>query len=186
MKFAYGPVLLIAVTLAACSDQPLPQEASLLADGTPSYARTGLTITLDDQCEPTSFNQALGAGTCTRNAGGITFGHFIALLEQTGSVGAWRIAPAMLTVAEGTTLPVLNTGGEEHTFTEVEEFGGGIVDQLNTLSGNTDVAPECMNLTGADFLSPGQSITEDFDEGGETEKYQCCIHPWMRQVIRVR
>jgi hypothetical protein len=84
----------------------------------------------------------------------------------------------------GQLLVATNRGGETHTFTEVEEFGGGIVPQLNQLTGLTDVAPECTQLAGKDFLAPGASSSEKEEEAG-VEKYQCCIHPWMRAQVRI-
>ena len=84
----------------------------------------------------------------------------------------------------GQMLMATNKGGETHTFTEVDEFGGGIVDQLNQLSGLTTVAPECSALTPRDFLAPGASSREVEEEAG-VEKYQCCIHPWMRAQVRI-
>lgn len=55
------------------------------------------------------------------------------------------IVSTTLEVSEGTSLPVMNTGGELHTYTEVEDFGGGVVPMLNQLSGKTTVTPECAN-----------------------------------------
>ena len=81
----------------------------------------------------------------------------------------------------GDVLLAVNNGGEAHTFTEVEEFGGGIVPMLNDLSGLTTVAPECNQ---ASLIPPGGSSSEVEDEEG-VEKYQCCIHPWMRAEIRI-
>ncbi|HEV7590994.1 MAG TPA: hypothetical protein VGO40_22980, partial [Longimicrobium sp.] len=78
-------------------------------------------------------------------------------------------------------------GGETHTYTEVEEFGGGVVPALNTASGNTTVAPECADDAefAASTIISGQTMAHTFEETG-TEKYQCCIHPWMRQTVTVR
>ena len=50
-----------------------------------------------------------------------------------------------------------NRGGGVHTFTEVEEIGGGDVPQLNDVLGLTTVAPECNQLAGTDFIAPGAS-----------------------------
>src|SRR4029077_20896596 len=43
-------------------------------------------------------------------------------------------------LSEGTTLSVVNQGGEPHTFTEVSQFGGGFIEPLN--HGEATV-PEC-------------------------------------------
>ena len=84
----------------------------------------------------------------------------------------------------GQTLAAVNRGGETHTFTEVEEFGGGIVPMLNDLAGVPDVAPECKQLAPGDFLAPGARSAETEEESA-VEKYQCCIHPWMRAEVRI-
>ena len=150
---------------------------------------TTANIQLRDDCDPATFNAALGAGACQHATGsaGLTFAGFNAELNATGRVAAWSIEPSSFNIEEGTTLPVVNTGGETHTYTEVETFGGGVVPALNQASGNTTVAPECADQ--AEFASStvhsGQTAQHTFDEKG-TEKYQCCIHPWMRQTVTVR
>jgi hypothetical protein len=163
------------VLLPAC-------EASTLADpmDAPAFAVTGRRILMLDQCEPTSFNAVIGPGTCVRN-GGLTFDKFIAQLEKHGTVESWRFSPEKIHVSRTVALPIVNAGGEAHTFTEVEDFGGGIVPDLNVLSGNPVPAPECLTLTGADFIPAGGHTTHTFEPGGG-DKYMCCIHPWMRAV----
>lgn len=141
-------------------------------------------INIRDSCDPATFNAALGAGTCVGGNGQVTFSQFNATLQATGTVPAWRFDPVALTVEEGASLTVFNLGGEDHTFTEVEEFGGGEVDALNQASGNPTEAPECVGQLASGIVEPGTHITEDFDEAGD-EKYQCCIHPWMRTVVHV-
>ena len=84
----------------------------------------------------------------------------------------------------GQMLVATNHGGETHTFTEVDEFGGGIVPLLNELTGMTEVAPECSQLASKHFLAPGASSSEKEEDAG-VEKYQCCIHPWMRAEVRI-
>ncbi|HEX8906067.1 MAG TPA: hypothetical protein VF771_14565 [Longimicrobiaceae bacterium] len=160
--------------------------ASVVQPSDPLGAKEDLNrnISLMDACDPATFNAAIGPGTCVRN-GGMTFQQFLAELQANGSVGAWHMSPTMLTVSEGQTLFVTNRGGETHTFTEVEEFGGGIVPSLNQLSGNTEVAPECNSLDADDFIPAGGTYSEEEDEAG-VEKYQCCIHPWMRMTVRIK
>jgi len=138
------------------------------------------TITMFDACDSDSFNAVLGAGTCVRN-GGVAFDMFLELLRRHQSVGAWHFTPPQGALGVGDVLLAVNKGGEAHTFTEVENFGGGIVPLLNDLTGLTTVAPECNQ---AAFIPPGGSSSEVEDEEG-VEKYQCCIHPWMRAEIRV-
>jgi plastocyanin len=140
-------------------------------------------VTMMDACDPETFNAAIGPGTCTRS-GGVQFAKFLELLGLHHSIGSWRFAPPNVTMRVGQRLVATNRGGEVHTFTEVEDFGGGIVADLNNLTGLTTVAPECTQLTGSDFIAPGASSSEEEDEAG-VENYQCCIHPWMRAQVRV-
>jgi hypothetical protein len=174
---------MLVVTLTACSDngpiQPPRAEAPTLA--AEERRAEGKRIEILDACDPASFNAVLGEGSCTR-AGGLTFSRFIELLTRNGSVESWRFSPAVVEGREGQRLLATNRGGEVHTFTEVEEFGGGVVPLLNELSHNPVVAPECQALAADDFLSPGATDSDDEVENG-TELYQCCIHPWMRTVV---
>jgi plastocyanin len=142
------------------------------------------TVTLLDACDPETFNDPItgaGPGTCSRQ-GGVRFQDFINELMQHQSIGGWHITPGEVTMRVGDVLSAINRGGETHTFTEVEEYGGGINSALNAIVGLTNVAPEC-NPVSIERLMPGQSSHEtELEEG--VEKYQCCIHPWMRTVVR--
>jgi len=140
-------------------------------------------ISIFDACDPDSFNAALGPGTCARK-GGVLFDNFIDLLRRHQSVGAWNFTPPQASIDVGDVLLAVNHGGETHTFTEVDEYGGGIVPTLNELSGLTTVAPECSQLKPGDFIPAGGSSSETVEEEG-VEKYQCCIHPWMRAEVHV-
>ena len=174
---------------AACSDSlPIDQTAPTA----PTAARAGAAgaddgvrrIEMLDACDPTSFDAVLGAGSCTR-PGGLSFSSFIEQVTRKGEAGAWRFAPGNVEARVGQTLLAINRGGEVHTFTEVEEFGGGVVDVLNQLSGDTDVAPECLALAPSDFIAAGGTATDEVETTG-TERYQCCIHPWMRTTVTAR
>jgi plastocyanin len=156
---------------------------SLRSTGLATTAARQVNVMMQDACDPDTFNAVLGAGACLRN-GGVTFQDFIAQLTKHGSAGAWFFAPRVANVHVGDTFVVRNNGGEEHTFTEVEEFGGGIVDQLNMLAGVPDKAPECLALEDDDRVPPGGVYTEPIEDTGH-EKYQCCIHPWMRTVVHI-
>ncbi|HTK49003.1 MAG TPA: hypothetical protein VL328_13595 [Gemmatimonadaceae bacterium] len=172
---------------AACTDsgivtRPTPTAA---ADARASAEGSVRRIEMHDACDPMSFDNAIGAGTCTRS-GGVKFDRFIAQLTKKGVAEAWRFTPSELNARVGQTLMAINRGGEVHTFTEVEQFGGGIVPFLNDLSGNTQVAPECLALEADDFIPPGGFDADDEVEEPGTELYQCCIHPWMRTVVHGR
>jgi hypothetical protein len=137
-------------------------------------------VTLFDACDPETFNLAIAPGACTRS-GGVRFDSFVAELTRHHSAGAWHIAPSQVTMRVGELLVANNRGGETHTFTEVEEFGGGKVAFLNGLVGLTTVAPEC--AASVDIPAGGSSSETEHDAG--VEKYQCCIHPWMRAEVRI-
>jgi hypothetical protein len=144
---------------------------------------SNVIINMLDNCDPDTFNAVIGPGTCVRE-GGMKFDDFIEQLTRLGFVGSWHFSRPVANARVGQSLLATNRGGEVHTFTEVEEFGGGIVPNLNELAGVPTVAPECLNLAPGDFVAPGQTFTETEDEEGD-EKYQCCIHPWMRLELHV-
>jgi plastocyanin len=160
----------IAGVLAACSDTSAPA--------------TSAFVSMKDECDPATFNAALGAGTCTRQ-GNTTFAQFNAELTASHRVAAWQFVPTELSVLVGQSVQAKNDGGEMHTFTEVETFGGGIIPELNEASGNPTVAPECAALANADLVLPGRTFTTDVATEAGTEHYQCCIHPWMRAEVTV-
>ncbi|MDB4872112.1 MAG: hypothetical protein JWL97_3116 [Gemmatimonadales bacterium] len=161
-------ITLAALVFVSCSDSVPPN--------------ANATVTMQDQCDPASFNAAIGAGTCTKQ-GVVTFSQFNAELNSTHQVASWRFVPTNLTISIGQSIAAMNGGGEVHTFTEVAQFGGGIVPSLNTASGNTIEAPECKTLTPADMVMPGTTFTTSAETAAGTELYQCCIHPWMRTVV---
>ena len=141
-----------------------------------------------DDCEPTSFNAVLGDGACVGN-GHTTFDEFIAELAATQDAHKWRNQPVQAQLNIGRPTIVENRGGEDHTFTEVAEFGGGFVDALNGISGNPVPAPECLNFGSIVIIHPGGveegPIAGSSDLPVGSHRFQCCIHPWMRTVIDV-
>lgn len=164
-----------------------------LADGTivnhVMKASGNVIVNLMDACDPETFNAlppaGAGPGTCVRN-GGVTFQNFIEQLTRFGSIGAWHMAPPNSNLQVGQHFLAVNHGGEVHTFTEVEEFGGGRVAALNSLLHLTTVAPECNALDDDDFIAPGATYESDTEQEQGEEKYQCCIHPWMRLTAHIR
>jgi plastocyanin len=187
--------LLCFVCLAACesrgsSTTPTAPSSmtSALDAGAALASRTvashqDVRVNMHDACDPDSFNAVLGASACTR-PGGMKFDDFIATLTRLGFVGPWQFAPNNANVRSGATFVAINQGGETHTFTEVDQFGGGIVPSLNELAHATAVAPECQALEADDFLAPGGTYREQVSETG-TVKFQCCIHPWMKLEAQV-
>ena len=143
-------------------------------------------IRMYDDCEPESFNAVIGPGTCV-GKGRTTFDEFIAELAATQDVHTWRNQPSAMHINVGRPTLVENRGGEDHTFTQVAEFGGGVVDILNNLAGTPVKAPEC--LGPIELIHAGETV--DGPTAGSAElpvgshKFQCCIHPWMRTVIEV-
>ena len=153
--------------------------------GTVAAASDIRVVAINDQCDPASFNAALGPGTCVTPHAGVQLDDFIRELTQTQKVGAWNFAPRQVRLGDDQAFQAENRGGEVHTFTEVDEFGGGIVPMLNELSGNPVPAPECLALGDGDFIRPGGMSTPDVEEPG-VHHYQCCIHPWMHTDVTVR
>jgi plastocyanin len=165
----------------------------LLAQGNPPSRSPILSRTQFvalDECDPKTFNEALGAGFC-RN---IALGYTTTLSElfkeaESGHPNLnWAFQPETANIKEGTSLSVVDQGGEPHTFTEVKQFGGGFIKELN--GPGEDTIPECTGgfgevavarsriLQGSQLqvtgLSPGQ------------HNFQCCIHPWMRVIVQVK
>ena len=180
----YAAGVLIAVAAAACDDaKPMAPTASR-ATGYGAIASSPRTINIKDACDSTTFN-TLGPNVCIRS-GGVTLPSFLALLGQHHQVGGWHFAPGgTIKVPVGTILRAVNHGGETHTFTEVEQFGGGFLDFINEPFGNTVPAPECLALASNEFIAPG-AFRDDPVEHPGIERYQCCIHPWMRLTVEGR
>lgn len=163
-------IALAASILAGCSDSTSP-----MADA---------RVSVQDQCDPATFNAALGSGACAKQ-GTMTFSAFNNELNATHQVAAWRFVPSAFMLKVGQSITATNDGGEKHTFTEVKAFGGGIVSSLNTASGNTQEAPECAALGASAMIASGATFRTDAATDVGTEYYQCCIHPWMRATVTV-
>jgi plastocyanin len=180
--------VVVSIALFGCGDPSRPTDPSAGLSGAsgpsasnPLASHSERLISMMDACDPTTFDTAIGPGTCLRQAG-VTFANFIAQLTHTQKAGAWHFAPPTTTARVGQTLHAINRGGEVHTFTRVAAFGGGIVPVLNGLSGNPVVAPECTALEPDDFVAPGASY-EEVVQAASTQRFQCCIHPWMRTIV---
>jgi hypothetical protein len=192
MRLCISVVLMAAALAVACRGRnseivgPSNLQTTDVASGAAaavSVAAAGgaqHAVTMFDACDPETFNLAIAPGACIRS-GGVRFDSFVAELTRHHSAGAWHFAPSQVTMRVGELLVANNRGGETHTFTEVEEFGGGKVPFLNNLVGLATVAPECSQSVD---IPAGGSSSETEHEAG-VEKYQCCIHPWMRAEVRI-
>jgi len=189
MRVSLPGVVLATITigLAACSDASMPTKPGVSSPTTLRADRSShdhmKTVLVLDECDPGSFNAAIGPGTCVRN-GGMKFDQFVSVLTRMHTVPSWRFAPDNVNLRVGDILAAMNKGGEGHTFTEVAEFGGGVIGFLNNLAGTPNPAPECVAMALSDVIAPGATWSEVTDEAGD-EKYQCCIHPWMRAVVHI-
>jgi plastocyanin len=142
-------------------------------------------IAVMDDCDPSDplWNTL---GGCTLRKGSVSVAEFASLLfsplSGTIPVGhpSWRNEPAYVSTRAGRIVRARNWGGRTHTFTEVADFGGGFVADLN---GSLDPAPQC-NPAEVEFLAPGASVEIELAAG--THKFQCCIHPWMRAAVEVK
>jgi plastocyanin len=141
-------------------------------------------IAILDDCDPRDplWNNV---GGCTLRRGDVTFAEFLGENDSplaAAVIGhqAWRNEPAYLKIHRGTAVRVRNEGGRPHTFTKVAAFGGGKV-PLPPLNEGLQTAPEC---PGSLDLAPGDSIRLTLAVGNH--RFMCCIHPWMRALIKVK
>jgi hypothetical protein len=150
----------------------------------------GNKIALADDCDPRDVAGWAPVG-CAHKAGTVTAAEFNALLvsplSPTTVVGhpSWRFAPSYSDHEMDETLKVTNTGGRPHTFTEVQQFGGGFVPPLRM---GLDPAPECLatGTAAPKVIPPGGRVRISLKDSSLGEhKFQCCIHSWMRAVVNV-
>ena len=143
-------------------------------------------IAIRDDCDPRdpAWNPS---GGCALEEGDVTNAEFGVELQSTlaptSVIGhqAWRNDPPYLKIREGQTVRVTNRGGRAHTFTEVANFGGGKIPNPGLNKGLV-TAPECPASTN---LAPGTGTTvKDLAPGNH--RFQCCIHPWMRAIVKVK
>jgi plastocyanin len=169
--------------------QTQPQARTASTQGTGNSATPAQVVALDE-CDPTTFNAALGADFCHN----VTLGAFTTLSDLLAKAAAgtpdpgWDFEPDTLNIKKGTPIIAVDQGGEPHTFTEVAQFGGGFIPVLN--APGEDVVPECVGgfanvavaktriLQGSQLQVTGLSKGKHF--------FQCCIHPWMRVEVDVK
>lgn len=151
---------------------------------------TPVQIVALDECDPKTFNDALGPDFCHN----VTLGKFTVLLDLFKKAKAgtpdpnWDFEPDTLRIKKGTPIVVTDQGGEPHTFTEVEHFGGGFIPDLN--GPGEDTVRECdggfANLAVARTRILQGSQQQITGLGKGEHLFQCCIHPWMRVKVEVK
>ena len=162
-----------------------------------SSASDGNRVKMQDDCEPTSFDAALGDPRACIGDGETTFSSFLAELQATRQAEEWTFDPSQLTVRAGRPVILDSRAGETHTFTLVKVFAGGFVPILNSLSGNPTPAPECVNPGDPTIPAPPSPKNVFVDAGRQGAfqtagllpgryLFQCCIHPWMRVILTIR
>ena len=143
-----------------------------------------------DECDPATFNAALGPDFCKN----VTIGASTKLADLFAKAAAgtpdpgWDFEPDIVKIKEGTDLSVVDQGGEPHTFTEVSHFGGGFIPGLNAPGEVT--APECVggfsNVAVAKTRILQASTVQVAGLSKGKHLFQCCIHPWMRVKVEVK
>jgi hypothetical protein len=143
-------------------------------------------ITLMDDCDPDDPGWAPPPG-CLHAKGSVSNAEFnlfrLSPLVGAGAVivghPSWRIEPGYVAVGLGDKLKITNLGGRPHTFTEVTNYGGGVVPPLNV---GLAQATECL---AAATIAPGGGKGEIPGLALGNHKFQCCFHPWMRAAVKV-
>ena len=196
-RLCSGCAVVISLGLTACTEDPVsrtPESRALDGDGQGiAYSLRGGDaggphVAILDECDPTDPGWA-PTGGCLLPRGAVTFAEFNALVMSPLSVSvvghpAWRNEPSYLEIADGRSVRVTNDGGRLHTLTEVAQFGGGRVPPLNA---GLIPAPECLVPLGTpdpSAVAPGGTMRIEGLAPG-IHRFQCCIHPWMRELIRV-
>ena len=145
-----------------------------------------------DECDPATFNAALGADECKNIAAGFStmLGDLIGSAQSGPPFNpGWDFEPDTLTIKQGTIVSAVNQGGEVHTFTEVKAFGNGFVPPLNP-GGATSVIPECSGGFGSVAVAKTRILQgSHLDITGLSKGkhlFECCIHPWMHMEVDVK
>lgn len=170
--------------------------AVTLATAIPAIAQTNSSnvteIVALDECDPTTFNAALGPDFC-RNVAlaplgfATTFSDLFAKAAAGTPDPGWDFEPDQVSAKKGSIVSLANQGGEEHTFTEVANFGGGFIPDLNH---GENTVPECTggfaNLKVARTRVVSGSHLDVTGLSRGKHLFQCCIHPWMRIEVDVK
>jgi plastocyanin len=182
--------LLAACLMLAGVTQVVGQEKERGHEREEDSVATPVQIVALDECDPKTFNDALGADFCHN----VTLGKFTVLLDLFKQAKAgtpdpnWDFEPDVLRIKKGTPLVVTDQGGEPHTFTEVDHFGGGFIPDLN--GPGEDTVSECeggfanLGVARTRILQGSQQSITGLGKGEHL--FQCCIHPWMRVKVEVK
>ena len=94
----------------------------------PTAPRVAQIVALDE-CDPSTFDALLGPDFCRNVALGAstTLSDLFAKAAGGDPDPGWDFEPDVLKIDQGTDLSVVDQGGEPHTFTEVDHFGGGFI-----------------------------------------------------------
>ncbi len=148
-------------------------------------------VAMVDNCDPATFNAAIGPGTCaaTPHEHDTTFAEFIGLLFSplaANVIGhpAWNFSPGYISTRAGQTVRAPNGGGKDHTFTDVAAFGGGFVPALDGVGGPAGTVPSVQAgacLASPVVVAPGDTSRSRAFPGGA--RVPVLIHPWMRAVV---
>jgi plastocyanin len=179
----FGGLLLTVAMLALAQAKPEHDYRAL--EDSPRAAQ----VVALDECDPTTFNAALGPDFCKNIALGYstTFSNLFAEAAAGTPDPNWDFEPDALKIKEGTIVSVVDQGGEPHTFTEVANFGGGFIPQLNA---GQETVPECAGgfsrvaVAKTRLLQGSQVQITGLSKG--THHFECCIHPWMRMNVEVK
>lgn len=177
-----GAVLIVAVAMIALA-QSAPDSDQGRRD-----AKVAQVVALDE-CDPATFNAALGADFCKNIALGAstTLPNLLAEAAAGTPDPNWDFEPDTLKIKEGTVVSVTDQGGEPHTFTEVANFGGGFIAALN--DGQATI-PECAGGFGSVAVARTRllqgSTVQIVGLSKGVHHFECCIHPWMRMDVVVK
>jgi hypothetical protein len=144
-------------------------------------------VILLDECDPVTFNLALGPGTCVNVGGKVTLTTFLAALPRDTRRGfsLGLSSPSKKETRSELPMRVVRSIPSSRS----RNFGNGFVPAFNTPTGSTAAVPECQGgFLNAQVASgrviQGSSVTvTGLAEGSHL--FQCCIHPWMRMEIDV-
>jgi plastocyanin len=161
------------------------------ADGDEHSPSLAQVVALDE-CDPTTFNAALGPDFC-KNVALAALGYATTLSDLFQKAGqgkpdaGWDFEPDTVNMKEGGILSVVDQGGEPHTFTEVAQFGGGFIDGLNNGEATVQECAGGFSKVAVARTRILQASTVNITglQKGE-HRFECCIHPWMRVTVNVK